>query len=89
MEGIHAQTLAERGFGADVGFCCKIDELAIAPTLVAESDADSVFAPVILIRWNNFLAVPKRKPRSSEAQVFFCPSFDSGSVFDMDYFTWN
>ena len=50
MEGIHAQTLADRGFGADVGFCCKIDELAIVPTLVSESDAASVPAPVILIR---------------------------------------
>ena len=50
LEGIHAQTLADRGFGADVGFCCKIDELAIVPTLVEEKDAASVSAPVILIR---------------------------------------
>ena len=50
MEGYHAQTLAERGFGADVGYCVKIDELDIVPTLVREADAETVFAPVILIR---------------------------------------
>ncbi len=50
MEGVHAQTLADRGFGADVGYCCKIDELSVVPTLIAESDAANALAPVILIR---------------------------------------
>jgi len=50
MEGIHARTLAERGFGDDVGYCAAIDTMPHIPTLVEEADATSVAAPVILIR---------------------------------------
>ena len=50
MEGRHAQTLADAGFGADVGYCCKTDELAIVPTLVSEAETANVSAPVVLVR---------------------------------------
>ncbi len=50
MEGIHAQTLADRGFGDDVGYCAQIDVLTHVPTLVAEDQAASVRAPVHLVR---------------------------------------
>lgn len=50
MEGVHAPTLANRGFGEDVGYCASIDTLAHVPTLVAEADAASVPCPVILVR---------------------------------------
>lgn len=50
MEGIHARTLAERGFGDDVGYCAAIDTLSHVPTLVEEADAPTVAAPVILVQ---------------------------------------
>ncbi len=50
MEGVHARTLADRGFGEDVGYCTAIDTLNHVPTLVDESRVDSVAAPVILVR---------------------------------------
>ena len=50
MEGVHAQTLANRGFGEDVAFCAGIDRLPHVPTLVDEADAATVAAPVILVR---------------------------------------
>lgn len=50
MEGVHAQTLADRGFGEDVGYCASMDVLPHVPTLVAETDIDSVACPVILVR---------------------------------------
>ena len=50
MEGVHAQTLADRGFGADVGYCAAIDTLPHVPTLVSEADLLSVAAPVLLVR---------------------------------------
>ena len=49
MEGNHARTLADRGFGEDIGFCSKIDALSQIPTLVREQDADTTDCPVILI----------------------------------------
>ncbi len=49
MEGCHAQTLANRGFGEDIGYCCSIDRFAHVPTLVAENQADSLKCPVILV----------------------------------------
>lgn len=50
MEGIHAQTLADRGFGDDVGFCATTDTLDNVPTLVAEDQKATVACPVILVR---------------------------------------
>ncbi len=50
MEGVHAQTLANRGFGEDVGYCARIDALAHVPTLVPEAEAASVACPVVLVR---------------------------------------
>ena len=50
MEGVHAQTLADRGFGADVGYCAAIDTLTHVPTLVSESAANQTAAPVLLVR---------------------------------------
>ncbi|HLK56306.1 MAG TPA: 2-phosphosulfolactate phosphatase [Chthonomonadaceae bacterium] len=50
MEGIHARTLADRGFGADVGYCSAIDTLSHVPTLVTGAELDMVSAPVVLIR---------------------------------------
>ena len=49
MEGYHARTLADKGFGEDVGYCAAIDTLPHIPTLVTEATADSVMAPVILV----------------------------------------
>lgn len=49
MEGVHAQTLADRGFGEDVGYCASIDKMRHIPTLVKETGAAKVAAPVILI----------------------------------------
>ena len=49
MEGVHARTLADRGFGDDVTFCAGIDLLQHVPTLVDESAIDSTAAPVILV----------------------------------------
>ncbi len=50
MEGYHARTLADLGFGEDVGYSAAIDILDHVPTLVDEADIDSVPAPVILVR---------------------------------------
>jgi 2-phosphosulfolactate phosphatase len=50
MEGVHARTLADRGFGNDVAYCAAIDRLPQVPTLVAATETDSVAAPVILVR---------------------------------------
>ncbi len=50
MEGTHARTLADRGFGEDVGYCTAIDVLSHVPTLVHEVDSHTVAAPVVLIR---------------------------------------
>jgi 2-phosphosulfolactate phosphatase len=50
MEGVHARTLADRGFGEDVGYCAAIDMLNHVPTLVNKDQIDSVAAPVILVR---------------------------------------
>jgi 2-phosphosulfolactate phosphatase len=49
MEGVHARTLADRGFGEDVGYCAAIDRLANVPTLTSAEAAGSVPAPVILV----------------------------------------
>lgn len=49
MEGVHARTLADRGFGEDLGFCARIDALPHIPTLIAETEAETVANPVILI----------------------------------------
>ena len=50
MEGVHARTLADRGFGEDVAYCAGIDRLAHVPTLVPEAEIASVDAPVVLVR---------------------------------------
>lgn len=50
MEGVHARTLADRGFGEDLGYCAQIDVLAHVPTLVPETEIASVPCPVILIQ---------------------------------------
>ena len=50
MEGVHAQTLANRGFGEDVGYCARIDALPHVPVLVPEADVASVVCPVVLVR---------------------------------------
>jgi 2-phosphosulfolactate phosphatase len=50
MEGVHARTLADRGFGEDVGYCAAIDTLPHVPILVEEADTNTVVAPVILVR---------------------------------------
>ncbi len=50
MEGIHARTLADRGFGEDVGYCAAIDTLSHIPTLVSEAEVETVRAPVLLVR---------------------------------------
>ncbi len=50
MEGIHARTLADRGFGDDVAYCAAIDRLPHIPTLVDEAGAAAVAAPVILVK---------------------------------------
>lgn len=50
MEGVHARTLADRGFGEDVGYSTAIDRFSHVPTLVPESLAHTVAAPVILVR---------------------------------------
>ena len=49
MEGIHAQTLADRGFGEDVGYCAATDTLDNVPTLVTEIQKARVACPVILV----------------------------------------
>ena len=49
MEGCHARTLADRGFGEDIGFCCSIDLYDHVPTLVTEATKSSVACPVILV----------------------------------------
>jgi 2-phosphosulfolactate phosphatase len=49
MEGYHARALADKGFGEDVGYSAAIDTLTHVPTLVPESEADSVAAPVVLV----------------------------------------
>jgi len=48
MEGVHARTLADRGFGEDVAYCAGIDHLDTVPTLVSEPAAAN--APVLLIK---------------------------------------
>src|SRR5579871_2517739 len=50
MEGYHAQTLAERGFGDDLGTCAAIDVLPHVPTLVTEAEVATVAAPVLIAR---------------------------------------
>jgi 2-phosphosulfolactate phosphatase len=50
MEGLHARMLAEHGFGDDLGYCAQIDTLSHVPTLVSEADAETVTAPVLLVR---------------------------------------
>ena len=50
MSGVHARTLADRGFGEDVGYCASIDTLPHVPTLVDEADIDTVACPVVLVR---------------------------------------
>lgn len=50
MEGVHANTLANRGFGEDVGYCSAIDTLRHVPTLVDEADIATVACPVVLVR---------------------------------------
>lgn len=50
MEGSHAQTLAERGFGEDVGYCAATDTLDNVPTLVTQARKESVACPVILVK---------------------------------------
>ncbi len=49
MEGNHARTLADLGFGADLGFCAAIDTLLNVPTLTTETGAANSAAPVILV----------------------------------------
>lgn len=49
MEGAHARTLGERGFGDDLGYCVSIDTIDCVPTLVTEQTIASVPAPVLLI----------------------------------------
>lgn len=48
MEGAHARTLGDRGFGDDIGYCCGIDIVSCVPTLVTESEASSVESPVLI-----------------------------------------
>jgi len=50
MEGVHANTLANRGFGEDVGYCAGTDKLSFIPTLVPEEDVQSIASPVVLVR---------------------------------------
>lgn len=50
MEGTHARTLADRGFGDDVGYSTAIDILTHVPTLVLEAETQTVPAPVVLVR---------------------------------------
>lgn len=50
MEGNHAQTLADLGFGADLGFCAQTDTLLHVPILTTEADASPFAAPVVLVR---------------------------------------
>ena len=50
MEGNHANALAARGFGVDIGYCAMVDTMTRVPTLVSEADAGTVDAPVILLR---------------------------------------
>ena len=49
MEGAHAKTLGDRGFGEDVGYCAGIDVLHIVPTLVTEETLETVKWPVVLV----------------------------------------
>ncbi len=49
MEGNHARTLADLGFGADLGFCAAVDTLLHVPTLTTETGATTLAAPVILV----------------------------------------
>lgn len=50
MEGNHAQTLADLGFGADLGFCAATDTLVNVPTLTTEIGTAEIAAPVLLVR---------------------------------------
>ena len=50
MEGIHARTLADRGFGEDVGYCAAIDTLPHVPTLITGEETNPASAPVLLVR---------------------------------------
>ncbi len=49
MEGIHAQTLGDRGFGDDVGYCVGIDKLLNVPTLVTQDMVNTVTCPIVLV----------------------------------------
>jgi 2-phosphosulfolactate phosphatase len=48
MEGRHARTLADCGFGEDVAYSAQIDRLPHVPELVGEAEAESAAAPVVL-----------------------------------------
>lgn len=49
MEGNHARSLGDMGFGDDVGYCASLDRLANVPTLVTEAEAHTAASPVILV----------------------------------------
>jgi 2-phosphosulfolactate phosphatase len=48
MEGKHANILASKGFGEDIGFCATLDRYGCVPTLVGESAASDSPWPVLL-----------------------------------------
>jgi 2-phosphosulfolactate phosphatase len=50
MEGNHAQTLADLGFGEDLGFCAATDIMHQVPVLTDEANAANFAAPVVLVR---------------------------------------
>jgi 2-phosphosulfolactate phosphatase len=51
MEGAHAHTLANLGFGEDVAYCAQIDRLQTVPRLTTEQGAQArdVHHPVVLV----------------------------------------
>ena len=49
MEGTHARTLADRGFGDDVAYCSGIDRLPHVPILVGADETGAIAAPVVLV----------------------------------------
>jgi 2-phosphosulfolactate phosphatase len=49
MEGAHARTLGDRGFGEDVGYSVSIDTLNNVPTLVTEHEISTAAAPILLV----------------------------------------
>jgi len=50
MECRHAVKLAESGFGDDLAYSAALDTVPTIPILVTEEEAESVSAPVLLIR---------------------------------------